>query len=231
VTHSGRAVIRALIAFDLVPAKDLRQRTGQMNAIDEFPEDFRKCVRFHGHLCPGLAIGYAAANAGARALGVGASEDEEVVAIVENDSCAVDAVQALLGCTFGKGNLIFRDWGKQVFTFLDRKSGRAVRVSFRGPMPGNEERAHLKRRIDSGEATDADRKKWEDLRKNAALDLVTADPTEFFDVEEVRTQMPPQAVVVGTRPCEKCGEPTVESRLQEREGRLICRGCAADIDA
>ena len=80
---------------------------------DDLPEDFRACVRFHGHICPGLAIGYAAVKAGSRVLGLSTAEDEEIVAFVENDSCAVDAVQVLLGCTFGKGNLIFRDWGKQ----------------------------------------------------------------------------------------------------------------------
>ena len=37
--------------------------------------------------------------------------DEEIVAIVENDACGVDALQCVTGCTFGKGNLIFRDYG------------------------------------------------------------------------------------------------------------------------
>ena len=103
-----------------------------MKESGEFPEDFQDCVRFHGHLCPGLAIGYAAVKAGIGVLEVSRSEDEEIVAIVENDSCAVDAVQVLLGCTFGKGNLVFRDWGKQVFTFFERRTGRAVRVSLKG---------------------------------------------------------------------------------------------------
>jgi len=46
----------------------------------------------------------------------GRAEDEELVAVVENNLCAVDAVQVMTGCTFGKGNLIFRDYGKQVYT-------------------------------------------------------------------------------------------------------------------
>jgi len=32
--------------------------------------------------------------------------DEEFVAIVENDSCSVDAIEVVTGCTMGKGNLI-----------------------------------------------------------------------------------------------------------------------------
>jgi hypothetical protein len=45
---------------------------------------------------------------------------------VENDSCAVDAVQVMTGCTFGKGNLIFRDYGKQAYTFMSRATGKAL---------------------------------------------------------------------------------------------------------
>ncbi|HBC95099.1 MAG TPA: formylmethanofuran dehydrogenase, partial [Pelotomaculum sp.] len=57
--------------------------------------------------------------------------DEELVAIVENDACGVDAVQALTGCSLGKGNLLYRDHGKQVYTFVCRDSGRAARIAVR----------------------------------------------------------------------------------------------------
>ncbi len=71
-------------------------------------------------------------------LGVERAEDEELVAIVENDACGVDAVQYVAGCTFGKGNLVFRDWGKPVYTFFSRRTGRGVRVlaHLRGLPPG-----------------------------------------------------------------------------------------------
>ncbi|NOZ25951.1 MAG: formylmethanofuran dehydrogenase, partial [Nitrospirae bacterium] len=71
---------------------------------------FEDAVRFHGHVCPGLALGYRVSDLVLRELGP-RSEDEELVAIVENNSCAVDAIQVMTGCTFGKGNLIFRDYG------------------------------------------------------------------------------------------------------------------------
>ena len=51
--------------------------------------------------------------------------DEEIVAVVETEMCAVDAIQALTGCTFGKGNLIHRDWGKNAYTFFRRSDGKA----------------------------------------------------------------------------------------------------------
>ena len=61
------------------------------------PEDLKKCIEFHGHLCPGLIYGYIVAKAAMDLLKLNRSRDEEVVAISENDSCAVDALQILLG--------------------------------------------------------------------------------------------------------------------------------------
>ena len=91
---------------------------------------YDEIVKFHGHECPGLAIGYRMASAGLKAIESARSEDEEIVSIVENDACGVDALQCVTGCTFGKGNLIFRDYGKHVYTIYSRPLGKAVRVVF-----------------------------------------------------------------------------------------------------
>lgn len=192
----------------------------------KFPQDFQECIDFHGHVCPGLAIGYAAVKAASKVMPLGASEDEELVAIAENDSCSVDAVQKLLSCTFGKGNLIFRDWGKQVFTFFDRTTSRGVRVSFKGPLPGGDERHALKMKIDSGFADESDMRRWHELRENAVRALVET-PDSFFDVREVRIETPQKAFIVDTKACEKCGEPTRVDRMTEEQGRCLCKECSA----
>ena len=91
---------------------------------------WQECVRFHGHECPGLAIGYRAVEIAKEYLGDVFSPlyDEEVVCVTENDACGVDAVQWLSGCTIGKGNLIYRPSGKMAFSFFLRKSGKSIRL-------------------------------------------------------------------------------------------------------
>jgi formylmethanofuran dehydrogenase subunit E len=42
----------------------------------------------------------------------------------------------MLGYTFGKGNLIYKDYGKQVFTFYIRGEGKALRIYFKGDISG-----------------------------------------------------------------------------------------------
>jgi formylmethanofuran dehydrogenase subunit E len=93
----------------------------------EMPEDLKKCIEFHGHLCPGLVYGYRVAKAAMDLLGLKRSRDEEVVAISENDSCAVDALQILLGTSTGKGNLILKDYGKNAYTILNRSNKKGYR--------------------------------------------------------------------------------------------------------
>ena len=91
-------------------------------------KDFENVVAFHGHLCMDIALGYRVAKAALRELACQRPRDEELVAVVENDSCSVDAVQAITGCTFGKGNLVYRPYGKAAYAFYDRRSNRAVRI-------------------------------------------------------------------------------------------------------
>ena len=86
-------------------------------------ELWEKAVKFHGHECPGLAIGVKVCEAAMEKMGIGKSEDEEIVCVTENDACGVDAIQVLLGCSIGKGNLIYKDTGKQAFSFFNRKTG------------------------------------------------------------------------------------------------------------
>ena len=86
-------------------------------------------VKFHGHECGGLTWGYKVGLFALDKLNFDRSSDEELVAIVENDSCAVDGIQVVTGCTFGKGNLIFRDYGKHVYTFFNRNTGEGIRIS------------------------------------------------------------------------------------------------------
>lgn len=117
-------------------------------------------VAFHGHLCPGLTMGMQAAHIALREIGPH-SKDEEVVAVVETDMCAVDAIQVLTGCTFGKGNLIHRDWGKNAYTFFRRSDGRAVRVAGRsGAWQRDPEHQQLMAKVRAGQASEEEQARF-----------------------------------------------------------------------
>ncbi len=177
----------------------------------DIPEDLRGAVDFHGHLCPGLVIGYRATRAALARLGIQRARDEELVCLVENSSCSVDAVQYLSGCTFGKGNLFFRDYGKQVFTFARRDAaGRAVRVSLKpvGPGPAAEAPPDPAR-----------------AREDKIDQFLSLPEEEMFKVEEVPLELPEEARILPSILCDNCGEPVMSTRVVEAGGRKLCIPC------
>ncbi len=196
-------------------------------AFNEKP-DFKKCVDFHGHICPGLAIGYRAARAGMDWLSENRAGDEEVVAVVETDSCGVDAVQVLTGCTFGKGNFFFKDHGKMAFTFLSRNTGKGVRV-VRKPQetrpPGYERHGELMNRVRSDEATPEERKEFRKHHLELAYAVLQMSQEDLFSLQPVEGALPAKAKIEPSRACDHCGESAMASRLSEVDGRQLCRAC------
>ncbi len=190
---------------------------------------FEDAVLFHGHRCPGLALGYRAAETGLAALGAGPSGDEEVVAVVENDACGVDGLQVRSGCTFGKGNLVFLDHGKHVYTFFDRRTGKGVRVVSRQDFstaridPGFGE---LRRRVHAGEADEAERAEY-DRRLRAVCEAILALPADdLFTVGPATMPLPPEAEIHPSETCAACGESVAAHRVREVDGRRLCIPCA-----
>ncbi len=162
-------------------------------------------VKFHGHSCPGLAIGVRVALDCRDDLGLtGRAEDEEVVAVAETDACGVDGIQVILGCTAGKGNLWLRRRGKHVFTIYKRATGEGLRYSWKSY--GLDGLSH------------------ED-RTRAFLE---APKEEMYTVEAARYPLPAEAAIHPSVFCEVCGEHTAEPSLRVRGGQMICLDCAGE---
>src|SRR5512142_546660 len=139
-----------------------------------YPKEIDPVVKFHGHFCPGVSIGIRAAQVALREIGPH-SKDEEVVAIVETDMCAVDAIQQMVGCTFGKGNLIHLDYGKNAYTFIRRSDSKAIRIMGKPHAFGKDpERESLMAKMDAGEATAEDRKRFQELQWQRGLEVLNA---------------------------------------------------------
>jgi formylmethanofuran dehydrogenase subunit E len=191
-------------------------------------DDFKNCAAFHGHICGGLAIGYNAAQAGLRWLDSHRALDEELVAIVETDACCVDAIQVLTGCTFGKGNLIYRDYGKMCFTFFNRATGQGVRLSMKKGLPPNPRQTELFAKMREGSISEDERAELQQLGQRRTEELLEAGAETLFDFQEVTESMPAKARIAPSKPCAKCGEPTMETKLEFFGGEMVCRRCLTD---
>lgn len=186
----------------------------------------RDLIAFHGHFCPGLATGVRVAEAALAALGPRA-EDEELVAIVETNNCAVDAIQFLTGCTYGKGNLIHLDHGKNVFTLARRSDGRAVRITVKPSGRSlSPEQQRLVDRVRSGVANDQERADYAALWESRGRAILAVPLDELLAIEHLRDYpLPEKAVIEPSGACESCGALVMASRLTLWQGRRLCATC------
>ena len=191
--------------------------------IDERSLD--EIAEFHGHVCPGLAMGMQAARIALREIG-SHSKDEEVVAVVETDMCGVDAIQVLTGCTFGKGNLIHRDWGKNAYTFHRRSDGKAVRIAGRpDAWVRDPEHQALFAKVRADEASSEERARFTELHVAQSHHLLEMDPDALFTVTPVEGDPPSKARIHASLPCSACGENVMETRVRRLDGADYCQPC------
>ncbi len=167
--------------------------------------NWEKCVAFHGHECGGLTIGWKAAEYAMELLDLRFSENEQAVCISENDACGVDAIQAVLGCSIGKGNLLFHMTGKQAFSFYNRVTGKSVRLVLR-------------------------KKPMEMTKEESFTYYQNHRPEELFDVKETAIQLPERARVFESYVCDCCGETAGSNWIRLVGDKKFCIDCCSAYD-
>jgi formylmethanofuran dehydrogenase subunit E len=191
----------------------------------------RESVAFHGHMCPGLAIGIRAAEVALREIGPHA-HDEEVVAVVETDMCGVDAIQFLTGCTFGKGNLIHLDYGKNSFSFYRRSDGKGIRLVTRRealdePDP---EWERLRNRLGEADLTHEERDRFRQLHEARSRKILGLPLENLFEFKKPQGKIPSHARLMDSVTCESCGEGVMETRTRRFRGKTVCIPCFNELE-
>ena len=166
---------------------------------------WEKAAAFHGHVCPGLTIGYRAALYAIDLLGLTFSDDEQVVCISENDACGCDAIQVILGCSIGKGNLLFHMTGKQAFSFYNRKTGKSVRLVLKEKPAGM-------------------------TREQSFNYYHECKQEDMFTVKETKIALPEQARLFDSYVCECCGETAGANWIRLAGGKKLCVDCYSRYD-
>ena len=164
-----------------------------------------KTIDFHGHNCPGLTIGIRAAELARLKLDIADAADP--LCVTETDMCGVAAIQFLTNCTFGKGNLIHKDYGKSAFTFFNRDTGKGFRAVFQDPAAVDEP------------------------DKNARIrQLLDADLADLFLLEPVHAPPVRPARILQSIECAQCREMTMESRIRLFDGKQLCFPCFQAVE-
>ncbi len=173
--------------------------------MDDIRTLWERCIDFHGHSCTGLLTGFMAALHASDLLSLRKSEDEGIVCISENDACGIDALQVVLGCTAGRGNLLFHMTGKIAYSFYSRESGHSVRLIARGRIPG----------LDGM-----------DIVEYCSLH----SGEELFEAMDTRIPLPERARIFDSYICDGCGELAGANWMHLQNGKKLCPDCYVKYD-
>ena len=187
----------------------------------------------HGHFCPYLAIGVMAGIHAQRELDVTSVGMEEVVAVVETNSCFADGVQVATGCSFGNNGLIYRDYGKTAVTLVSREEpeeGVRVHVKERDEIIQRDyPDAHelFERVVTERNGTPREQERLHEKWADVAFDLIDRPITDLCNVETgVQIHLPEYAPIVEDAICASCGEQVRAPKTVQEHGETRCRACA-----
>jgi formylmethanofuran dehydrogenase subunit E len=197
----------------------------------DIPSLLVQAGQLHGHYCPGLALGVLAGTYAMSRMSERPDGMEKLLAIVETNSCFVDGIQFVTGCTLGNNSLIYREYGKTAVTLTDL-SGNGIRYAVRPNF-----REHLQKTspefqemftkvVKNEERSAENLARFKQLAREASFVMVDIEPEMIFKIEQVQTRIPEYASIVDSVICETCQESVMATRIVEQDGKQICRACA-----
>ena len=217
--------------MDIKDMENPRHEIEQAIADGDLPKLLRINGLLHGHYCPGSAMGVKAAARAVRELQTISTGMEEVLAIVETNSCFADGVQMVTGCTLGNNALIYRDYGKTAVT-LARRKGDAVRVVVKPDGLSMETRAPeamalFNKVVKERQGTEEDSKKLRKMWIDLSFKTLDIPDEELLSVNRLKIEVPEYAHIFASVKCSVCGESIMEPRSRVKEGKPVCIPCSS----
>ena len=189
-----------------------------MENASEFESLLTESVKIHGHLCAGQVLGVRMTMLGLKAIGINdpkGKDRKNIIVFVEMDRCATDAVQSVTGCSLGHRTMKFLDYGKMAASFLNLKTGKAMRIIARED--SREKAKEFFPKIENKYAAQLEAYK------------VMSDE-ELFGVMEVTINIAPQNMPgkpMRRVQCDSCGEHVQDMREVCQDGKVLCVPCAS----
>lgn len=188
-------------------------------------ERLASIISFHGHFCPGIAVGYRASLLAMTKLGLSGNISNTHVAVIENEVCGIDAVQMITGCTVGNDGLIIENQGKQAYSLISKKDGKGVRVLLTADLWNHEEPLTLHRLVKLGRASTEEKARFFALREQRARELIAFTDEELFAVTPVTREIASGVRLFPTHSCSHCQEKVMEPYLKISHGQFLCPSC------
>ena len=186
-----------------------------MIAAPDVQSFLAETAAMHRHLCPRQVLGVRMGLLAADLLHLDLPQsDKRLYTFVETDGCLVDGVTVSTGCSVGHRTLRVIDYGKVAASFVDTKTGNAIRI---WPNPQCRTRA--------ADFAPAAPNRWQ-----AQLEAYQIMPAaELLSSCAIELRVDLNALIArpgGRVNCGVCGEEILNQREVIRDGRMLCHPCA-----
>jgi len=184
--------------------------------MESFEQLLEKSTKIHGHICAGQVIGVRMSMIGLREIGIDdpKAQRKDFYVLVEIDRCATDAIQTVTGCSLGKRSLKWLDYGIMAATFVNLKTGKAVRIT------ALEESRETSKKY-CPEIGDKYKQQLEAYRIMPEAELFKVQAVKITVPEEDMPGRPKRRVQ-----CEQCGDWVQDCREVMQDGKSLCKPCA-----
>lgn len=194
------------------------------------PKEFLEMgQQFHGHKCPAMPMGLRVGAAAMNKLGIGRTGDGAWMALVETGeahcaTCFADGIQVITGCTLGKGNIKTLGYGKWGLTLINKKEGKAIRVTPKAETMANNKKSkfftdYRMKGVPPTQVPDAVSDPLVEAIMNKDEDEILTI-SEIFDYEWKEPKHSFDSFV-----CDECGEMTVEPYGRIKGEKHVCIPC------
>lgn len=190
---------------------------------------FEAGLTLHGHKCPAMPMGLRVGAAAMNKLGVERAKDGQLMALVELGenhcaTCFADGVQMITGCTFGKGNIKRLGYGKWGVTLIDKKNGKAVRVTPKAEaMAANKKTTFFTEYREKGIPASQVPPEHVDPLVEQVMNAPDEQLLSISEVFDYKWEDPPHSF--RSFVCEMCGEMTSELYGRVAGDKKVCIPC------
>lgn len=253
--ENNKLLVKGLDAVDSTPVIDIKPSSNKHDNIDEEKNrlnylknnprnDIIPLIKnnkleellilsgtLHGHYCPGLAMGVISSVYAINEINIFSDGLEDIIAIIEINSCYADGIQYITGCTIGNNSLIFKDYGKTAFSLVKR-NGEGLRLSVKSSYREKMAKQNLKFQEYFNKVVieqNRDNKIVMEFKKSAreaSFKLLEWDINDIFDIKKIKTDIPDYAPIRESVICSECGESVMKAKEINTQGKVYCKECS-----
>lgn len=141
---------------------------------------WEQVIDFHGHTCPGIALGYRVATIAQKELGLRPTPESELLVKASTRSCALDAFQIINKATLGRGTIRVEETHQSIYQFYFTGTHEILKITLN---------PSLMDQLASTEQKGMSPREMQNKNLEAIQKILSLEETDFCTIERVTGEL------------------------------------------